>query len=201
MANAFNFDKDDYKASLLCEFQKFADYFNASLYDAFKTPDKLLTDRPYRTAMILLIDKAYSAGLSRQSKLTNGESPFALWEISEKLNDRVNLSRLTEIVNTAAEMDGSLNSKNCKLAIDVVEKFKVLLSEVNGTGKTPRAFAPKFLHFVSRAIPPWDNYASKALAVATRKPKNHMQDYETYVENFFHFCNTFTRRKNFAVAR
>jgi len=176
-----NFKKSDYtKHRTDTQRRQFTHFFNTPLYNAFAEPQSIGTDINRCIALMHLLDKAYSAGLTRSS-----HKSFAPRQICKEIfKAPEKLKTLQSIINDANSMAGSLNRDNANIAKDTVRELKKLITEVNGSGLSPNSFAPKFLHFISRAIPPYDSYSRKALTLIRGKRGPRLSEFDNYIDAF-----------------
>jgi hypothetical protein len=142
------------------EHERICDRFNLGIRHAFSASPDPLSDKAQLTALMLLLDKAYSAGLRRTTKG---------WEEYGSPTDMI-VGRLygngkyRKQFEQFATFDAqTLNSKMLDDIARRVDGLAELVSTVNGSQRRPLSFSSKFLHYRSGIVPIWDDLARSGL--------------------------------------
>jgi len=101
------------------------------------------TDRRGLTAKLVLIDRAYAAGLERRVAPPAGKQ--AITVIADFVYEH--RAEIDAIIAEAGPIDEPLNEAAMREIVDVNGRLCALLLGVATDGKTPRSFASKYLHF------------------------------------------------------
>lgn len=147
-------------------------------------------ERRLVTAKMVLIDRAYQAGLERCIKVTGRQQAVVVaadfvWRHGGEVDD---------IVAAMAQVAEPLNAEGMMTAVEQHARFTRLLGEMPGCRRVPRSFASKYLHFHHPAVPILDGYAYGALTrlvkwTTTKKPFDAPPgadpEYADYCARFF----------------
>jgi hypothetical protein len=116
-------------------------------------------DRRTLTAKLVLINRAYQAGVERRVSPPPGMQ--AITVIADFVY--ANRAKIDSIVGEVRALREPLTVDDMTNIIAQHGRFTELLLGVTTDGKVPRSFASKYLHFHSPAVPIYDSYATTGL--------------------------------------
>jgi len=121
-------------------------------------------DRRSLTAKLVLIDRAYSAGLERQVDPDQGAQ--AITKIADFMV--AHGAAVDALMSELIALQEPLDADAMATIVSLHGRFATLLRELTRGGMTPRSFAAKYLHFHNPAVPLYDSYVSTTLVHLVR---------------------------------
>lgn len=165
-------------------FSQTAHWVNDGIYHVFRDPMAFLTDAPRLTAAILILDRCYSTQVSRflpeEVRGATGAHEF----LAAHLVNPTNRPQFESIMKRALAMKGQLDCAKRNKICALVQEFSDLVRDICGDTQNYISFSSKFLHFVSRAIPPIDRDARRAIYGISTYTHGKLEDFCIYLEEF-----------------
>jgi hypothetical protein len=152
------------------------------------------TDRRSVTAKVVLIGRAYSAGLERRVTPPKGQQ--AIGVIADYFERHG--AEVDEILAPLHPIDEPLSLQGMATIGGVHGRFTQLLVGVTTDGKSPRSFASKYLHFHNPAVPIYDSYALAGIMRLVRWDAAEIRfgcppDGDDVADGYYRFCVRFWR--------
>lgn len=151
------------------------------------------SDRRTLTAKVVLIDRAYSAGLQRQVDPDQGAQ--AITKIADFIVEHG--SELDAFTDELALLREPLDAAAMATIVSLHGRFTTLLRPLTRDAMAPRSFAAKYLHFHNPAVPLYDSYVSSGLVRLVRwdsreipfaRPPGSDADYWDFCVRFLRLC-------------
>jgi hypothetical protein len=149
-------------------------------------------DRRSLTAKLVLIDRAYSAGLERQVDPEPGAQ--AITKIADFMVARG--AAVDALIGELSALQEPLDADTMATIVSLHGRFATLLRELTRGGMTPRSFAAKYLHFHNPVVPLYDSYVSSALVHLVRWDSQATPFFELPPDgdpDYWDFCVRFLR--------
>lgn len=149
------------------------------------------SDRRGLTVKVVLIDRAYSAGLQRQVVPDVGAQ--AITKIADFMLDRGGM--IDALIGELGSLEEPLDATKMAAVVSVHGRLTTLLRELTRDGMAPRSFAAKYLHFHNPMVPLYDSYACDGLARLVRWDAREIP-FERHPEadpDYWDFCVRFLR--------
>jgi len=151
-------------------------------------------DRRAVAAKVVLIGRAYSAGLERQVEVPEGGQAISA------IVDHVvaHSGEIDDMLGDLHAVSEPLTAIGMETIVSVHGRFTALLTSATRGGSVPRSFASKYLHFHNPAVPLYDSYALAGLRRRVRWDRSQLpfacpaggDDVE---DGYYQFCVRFWR--------
>lgn len=151
-------------------------------------------ERRHVTAKVVLVGRAYQAGLERC--ITPGPGQQAVMVGADYIGKRG--ADVDDIIAAVQLVSEPLTAASAQEIVEQHGRFTQLLGEMPECNRLPRSFASKYLHFHHSVVPIYDSYAAESLMgqvkwsklkIPFALPPHGDAEYWDYCVRLFRFCD------------